>query len=371
MQRRMRCVFSVALFCVAVVISAAAKDALIIHHGWAQPTLAQLKEHVAEMEAEAPFDGLIFHMGVTDVMGKNELKMNDEIKNRIKAYRQVKFKKYVHNFVMVMADQSKPEWFSDGYWKKVAKNFAVAAEVTAKAKMEGICFDPEGYGVYPVNSYWTTKWWLAQESKEDWKGEKHTKEQYLAAARKRGVEVGKAMFAKNGKLKFWGLYLWSIGGDLMGEFCNGLLEAMPSGAALLEGDEWRGYCANGEGAYKHLAARLKSGCGMIDSKLKAKHVKQDGLAIAFYMDFYADVKSPLFDGNAKAFKDAGKRLKDNLKAAKREADGYIWVYGEKGQWWDMTKYKGTNKFEMWDKKVPGAANALFLGKQTKPKEKTK
>ena len=368
-MRRIFYLGGVILLTLSFVCSAGAKEVLIIHHGWSQPTLEGLKAHVAEMEAEAPFDGLVFQMGVTDVMGKNEMKMNDEIKNRIKLYRQVKFKKYVHNFAMVMADQSKPDWHDNKYWKVVAHNFGLAAEVVAKAGMEGICFDPEGYGVYPVNSYWTTKYWLEQEAKEDWKGAKHTKEEYLAAARKRGAEVGKAMFAKNGKLKFWGLYLWSMGGDLMGEFCNGLIEAMPSGAGLIDGDEWLGYCANGEGAYKNLVKRMKGGCGFLDSKLKAKHLKQDGVAIAFYMDFYTDVKSPLFDGNAKAFKDAGKKLKANLKEAKRAAGGYVWVYGEKGQWWDMTKYKGTNKFEMWDVRVPGAADAVFLGKQAKEKKK--
>jgi hypothetical protein len=346
-----------------------AKESLIIHYGWVQPALEELKAHVAEMEAEAPFDGLVFQMGVTDVMGKNEMKMNDEIKDRIKLYRQVKFKKYVHNFAMVMADQSKPDWHDDKYWKGVAHNFGLAAEVVAKAGMEGLCFDPEGYGVYPVNSYWTTKYWLEQEAKADWKGAKHAKEEYLAAAKKRGAEVGKAMFAKNGKLKFWGLYLWSMGADLMGEFCNGLIEAMPSGASLIDGDEWLGYCANGEAAYKNLVKRMKGGCGFLDSKLRAKHLKQDNVAIAFYMDFYTDVKSPLFDGNAKAFKDAGKKLKSNLKEAKRAAGGYVWVYGEKGQWWDMTKYKGRNKFEMWDVRVPGAADAVFMGKQAKEKKK--
>ena len=351
-------------FLALATLPAAAKDPLLIHYGWSQPTLDQLKKYATQMEAEAPFDGLIFRLGVTDVMGKNTLKMNDDIKNQIKLYKQIKFKKYAHNFLMTMADQSKPDWLSKDYQKRLANNFALAAEVVAKAKMEGICFDPEGYGVYPVNSYWTSKYWLNLEAKPDWKGPKHTKEDYLAGARQAGRLVGEAMAAKNPKIKFFGLYLWSVGGDLMGEFCNGLIESLPKTAALIDGDEWMGYCATGENAYKNLQKRMKSGCGLLDKKLKAKYNSLGHSAIAFYLDFYCDPKSPI----GITPKTAAKTFKDNLKHAKRTNPAFIWIYGEKGQWWDLTKYKdlGTNKFDLWETRIPGITAALF---PTRPKSK--
>ena len=362
---------SVVLSCVvlfaamALAASAAAKETLIIHHGWIQPSLDQLKTHVAEMEEEAPFDGLVLRMGVTAVMSPNEIRYGDGPKDFLSKYRKIKFKRYKHNFAMTMADQAKPDWFSDKYWKVVAKNFATAADLVAKAEMDGLCFDPEGYGVYPVNSYWTSKYFLDQEAKPEWKGEKHTKEQYLEAARARGREVGTAMFAKNPKLRFWGLYLWSMGADLMGAFCNGLLDVIPKTAVIIDGDEWLGYCAANEAAYKNLEARAASGCGFLDKKHRASYRHSGQLAVAFYMDFYTDVKQAIFNGNAEAFKNSAKLFKENLRFAKQVTGDYIWVYGEKGQWWDMTNYKGENKYPMWDAQRPGVREALFKGRLAK------
>lgn len=363
--------FAAASAALLLCLTAAAKDVYIIHYGWMQPSLDDLRVHVAEMEEEAPFDGLVLQMGVTDVMGQNDIRYGDAPKDFVKRYRMVKFKRYAHNFALVMADQSRPDWFDDRYWKRVARNFATAADVVAKAGMEGLCFDPEGYGVYPVTSYWTSKWFLDREAKPEWKGEKHTREQYLEAARQRGREVGAAMFAKAPKMRFWGLYLYSFGADLMGEFCNGLLDVMPKTAALVDGDEWRGYCSTGESAYENLAARKKSGCGMLDKKHQAPYRRLGQLAVAFYMDFYADAKSPIFEGRPDAFREAGRTFKENLRSAKRVAGDYVWVYGESGQWWDFEKYKGKNKYPMWDDKVKGARAALFAGRLPPPGKSAK
>ena len=68
----------------------------------------------------------------------------------------------------------------------------------------------------------------------------------------------------------WSFYFWSFNGaDLMGAFCNGLLEAMPPKARLIDGDEWSGYTAQNAAAYERMKERNETGCAQIDDALMA------------------------------------------------------------------------------------------------------
>ena len=354
----------------------------LIHAGWVGPSLEFLKEHVEEVEAQAPFDGYLFGMDVTCPMYNQKIEINEQVKNKIKLYKQIKFKRATHNFLSIMIDQAKPDWFDDKYWKTVAENFAVVAKVVAMTDMEGVAWDTECYGVYPVNSYWTSAYFIKEEEKKakksvvrrpaNRKGAKaengvHTPEEYRAIARERGRQLGAAMYKECPNLKLWVYYLWSYKSDLMGAFCNGLLETMPDTARLIDGDEWRGYCMADENGYKPMAEDNRKGYGQLDSKLVQKHRKVGGVAPAFYLDFYADPKSTLYEWQPRKNYEGNpaRLLKRQLREAKRNATGgHIWIYGEKGQFWDWTKFKKgkatmANRFPMWEEKIPGIRKAIF------------
>lgn len=386
-------------------LKAKAKDAppgkpYLIHAGWVGPSLEFLKDHIEEVEAQVPFDGFLFGMDVTCPMYNQKIEITEQLKSKIKLYKSIKFKRATHNFLCIMIDQAKPDWFDDKYWKTVAANFALVAKVVAVTDMEGVAWDTECYGVYPVNSYWTSAYFIKEEEKKaaalsgetaddaknkakkpkkpvvrrpvNRKGAKsedgvHTPEEYRAIARERGRQLGAAMYKECPNLKLWVYYLWSYKSDLMGAFCNGLLETMPETARLIDGDEWRGYCMADENGYKPMAEDNRKGYGQLDPRLAQKHRKVGGVAPAFYLDFYADPKSTLFEWQPRKNYEGNpaKLLKRQLREAKRNATGgHIWIYGEKGQFWDWTKFKKgkatmANKFPMWEEKIPGICKAIF------------
>ena len=321
----------------------------LIHAGWVTPTVAELKENIEKIEEEAPFDGLILHMGVTDVMNAaSPMKYDAALRRQAREFKSIKFKQYTDNFLAVMIDQRKIDWFSDEEWKVLASNWGVAAQVAKEAGFVGLCFDPECYGVYPVTSYWLSSYYL--------KTDKERKaEDYLEAARRRGQQVGRAIFKEYYDIKFFSFYFWSMGADLLGAFCNGLLDVMPPGAAMIDGDEWRGYCAKNEQAYAAMDANLRTGYGMLDPKHTEKHQTQGQLAPAFYLDAYANPENGCLHPTIKQVEPATLFAR-NLEHAQRYSGGYIWIYGEKGTWWD----KGdANKFKPWTVQLPRFRETLF------------
>ncbi len=326
----------------------------ILYTGWGAPQLDALKKNVDAYEKLAPFDGLLIHMGVSDLMNpRAELKYDGYIKSMVKKYKSIRFKKYKHNFVATLIDQNTVEWLNDDAWEVIANNWGVAARVAREGGFDGIHFDPEGYGTYPVNNYWTSAYFLKIDKR-------HTQADYMQAARKRGQQIGKAIFKEYPECRIFGYYLWSFGGDLMAEMCNGILDVMPKGAALIDGDEWRGYCGKNEDAYKSMKKNVLNGYGMLDKKHKDMYKRQGQLAPAFYLDAYAYPKDngcldPVIYKN-----DPKDLFKKNLKAAKKASGGYIWIYGEKGTWWK--EITPDAKYEDWRKILPGFYEVLFKDK---------
>lgn len=327
------------------------------------PPLADLKENIARYEEQAPFDGITVTMGVCDVF-RDEAFTDGEIarfKDQAKLYAQIRFTQWKYNFLFVLVDQHTPKWFDDTYWDGVVKNWGTAAKFAKQLSMVGICFDPEGYGVYPVQSHWKSDWWLK-------KDDKHTAKEYLDVARKRGRQVGEAVGKEFPEIVLWSYYGWSFGADLMGEFCNGILEVMPSKMKLIDGDEWTGYCAKNEGAYAWMKERNRTGCGMLDKKLVTKHNAQGGFAPSFYLDAYAfPDKCDCLHPHIKNVQSKVKYFADNLKAARRMADGgHIWIYGERNTWWTPSEKQlnelqkaGKQPRPTWEDAVPGIREALF------------
>ena len=363
--------------CAVLRLVVLAKDEpKIVSVGSHLPKLVDLKESIALHEEQAPFDGVMIHVGLSDVFKDGQF--SDWEKDRARAngklFKQIRFTKWKYNFLGILIDQHKPLWFDEGYWSDVAKNWALAAKFAKQIGMVGVCFDPEGYGVHPVESYWKSVWWVKGGGKLKGGGVQppdpaHTEKDYLEIARKRGQQVGAAVFKEFPEIVLWSFYWWSFNkGDMMGAFCNGLLDVIPPKARLVDGDEWTSYCAKGEAAYDRMLERNKTGCGWLDKRLMTKHKTQGGFAPAFYMDAYArPEESQCLTPAINNAKSKIHFFKDNFKCAKRKATGgHIWIYGEKNTWWtppektlrEMEK-AGKKPTPTWEEALPGIREALF------------
>ena len=322
-------------------------DIHILYIGWGSPKLGALTpDNVAQYEEAAPFDGILVYVGTSDVMNpKVKYDYDRHARPQVEKYKSLPFKRYKHNFAACLIDQNKIDWFSDEAWSVISNNWAVTARAARECGMDGICFDPECYGVYPVTSYWSSKYYLKTDRT-------HLPADYLAAARRRGREIGAAVFGEYPSARLFSFYLWSFKSDLMGALCNGILDVMPDTGALIDGDEWNGYIAKNEDAYKAMAKHKEDGYGMLDRKHRQKQKKQGQLAVSFYLDEYVRY--------GKASGASALKLKQlfakNLKSARRVSDGYIWIYGEKGTWWDFGAKPGQ---KTWDEQLPGFREVLF------------
>lgn len=322
----------------------------IIAAGWKLPTLSELERRFKDFEKEAPFDGVILEIGVSDVMNPNaNYSFGGEIRKNATTHKNIPFQKYKHNFISTLIDQNKINWFDDKAWKEIANNWGVAAKAAQHGNFDGILFDPECYGVYPVNSYWTSSYYIKN-------GSKRSSAELISAARKRGREVGAAVFKEYPEITLFFYYLWSMNSDLLSSFANGLLDSMPPTASLVDGDEWRGYCAKSKEQLETMSKSNEKGYGMLDKKHSKLHKQQGKFAPAFYLDAYARpdesgcLTPTIYNSNP------SKMFAELLKAAKKHSGGYIWIYGEKGTWWPESK-PGNEK--SWEEQLPGFRDVLF------------
>lgn len=350
------------------------------------PKLAELRDDIDWYERQAPFDGVMLLVGMCDVFNPKPVtdwERQESIANA-KIYREIKFKRWTYNFLGVLIDQHKPAWFDEGYWKVVCERRGYAARLAKRAGMVGICFDPEGYGVYPVESYFKPEWWIKGGGKP--KGldvqppdPDHTEKDYLKIARKRGQQVGAAVFKEFPDIVWWSFYWWSFGkGRMMGAFCNGILDVIPPEARLIDGDEWSGYCAKDPAAYERMLERNKTGCGWLDKRNAVKHKKQGGFSPSFYMDAYVDPSSGCLTPNIQQVKNRADYFHENLKAALKTATGgHVWIYGEKRTWVNPPPKKvkkGAKVLPTWEEAIPGIRKALFgkrISEETKDKKEKK
>lgn len=362
------------LFALCCLPLAAKEDAKLVYVGWGSPKLHELAENVEWYEQEAPFDGLNIQMGLNPVVPR-EMKYG-QFKDKVRTYKKIKFKRFKYNFFHTLIDQFDPRWLDDDAWEIIAANWGVAAKVAKEAGAVGLCFDPECYGVYPVNSYWTSKYYA--------KGNKVVASQYLRAARKRGQQMGAAMFKEFPNIRFWAFYLYSMNGDLLAELVNGMLDVIPPTAMIIDGDEWRGYCAQFPGRYEKMLDAVQNGYGMADKKHKKKMKKQVLLAPAFYLDAYIRPEASGCLLPTVKRRDPLALFEDNLKEARKVGGEFVWIYGEQGTWWDKTrdpksdearaarkaakrkkrdrdddKSKGKEPPKHWDEQMPGLHKLLF------------
>ena len=361
---------------VALASSAAALSApKFVALGWDVPRDPSVFPGMADELAAAGLDGV--SVSIPEMYGNSSMSPADFTREMAAKYvddfRQFKGRPGLsESFIGVgwsPVPKSAPRlaWTNDAAWAHFAANMRTYAWLVKETGLKGLFIDNEDY----------------LKKRQFWRAEGEPPYGLLrSVARRRGAEVGRAIFKTHPSITcvlFWILtidpgYTTALDPvayrdakeDLWPSFVDGLLDAMPETATLVDGDE-HGYVYAAE---KHdfaeaLAARSRRLISLLAPENRAKYRARVRMGFGQYMDMYTNPEGSVYyhppkDGSRLA------RFRENLAGALAAADGYVWLYGEKYQ---FVKWpKGCNPRpawmlksmheETWEEKLPGFARVL-------------
>lgn len=357
----------------------------LIELGWDIPTTDYLRRHWEKMEANAPFDGVIYDLATKASDGtvcSSQTLFTKRPWNRadfdvcVDDLKSCDFKRFRNNFIRINFYPVDFEWTDDDAWAAVSDKARICAEV-ARATNGDICFDFESYGK-AMFKYDASLGLSFDEAK--------------ALARRRGAQFGGAIVDVYPDVVILALWLNSInfsagkapnpdfalrGGHyaLLPAFIDGLLDAAAPETVLVDGCE-NGYYMNGASEYERAAldALLATGPGaaLVSPENLAKYRAQVQIGFGFYLDMYSNPKGSTYYRGPEPGETRFDRMVANLKAAWNAADEYVWIYGEKKRWWptDAEATAATvapeTKSQSWEEAIPGLTAALL--ELTNPQE---
>ena len=303
------------------------------------------------------------------------------LRPRIETLRKFKGHRGLADSMLIfwIAPQRHLDWGDDAAWARFAGNVGVLAWVGRQAGLRGYVVDMEDYT--DVRQYF----W-------DPGRDKMTYDEACALARRRGAEVFGALFAEHRDavvLSFWFMseaerhYAHARSPlaearrrrDLWPSFVNGAIDAFPSEATFVDGNE-HGYHGEAEmNDFYVKAFNQRHGLlGLVAPENRAKYKAMLSVGFGLYLDCYIFkpgetktwYKGPAEDGSRLT------RFERNLEQAARVSSQYVWIYGERRAWVDWKKYPGseiwkTKRFvdmmslpePTWEKSLPGLADVIM------------
>ncbi len=229
----------------------------------------------------------------------------------------------------------------DANWTRIAHNYRTLARIAKKSGVIGLLIDNEDY-------HGTKQFEWLPEDNTSW-------DEAQVLARRRGREVFKAIFDEFPDIRL--LFYWAFSNvrlqateldphaalkasrRLFPAFLNGLLDVMPPEAVMIDGDEDAYTFRAADGTFeKTFVTILSDMLVFVAPENRAKYRAQVRNSFGLYLDQYVGAKyrrrggkrgvpnnwyrPPLLGSRDAAFR-------EDLEAATRAADEYVWLYGER------------------------------------------
>lgn len=346
-----------------------------IQLGWDIPNTTFLREHAQEMEAAAPFDGVMFKVEVKDDEGQvrssaaawdTQAWKREWLASALSDLQNSQFTKFTDNFLRINASPGNLDWSDDASWDALAKKMGMFAWLAKQGSIKGLVLDFESYGERQFYFRPRPDWSFATAA---------------AFARRRGAAVMRGIASEFPDAVVLGLWLNSANfkaGEsedpeeilkrgrygLLPAFINGLLDALPPSMILVDGCEF-GYYYDGAEEYQRAAAKIRSQDGpsarLVAPENRDKWQTQVKAGFGFYLDMYLNSPGNRFYFGPKPGGTRLDRLRENLAAAHAAADQYVWLFGEQSRWWNVdypptvseTVKRSVGQGRRWEDALPG------------------
>ncbi len=349
---------------VAVCAEADAVEKKLIAVGWDMPDAERLRANYESMD-KLPFRGSSLRFtgrGGTpflDFAHNREIWKPEDIDQIIEDLAAAKPKRLTDNFLDIKATPGDVDWFDDEGWAIIVDHWRAAARVAKEGGLPGLLFDPESYKSRQFG-------YQGQAGVNE-----HSFDEYAVIARQRGREVMTAVAAEYPDITIFSLFMLSIIPEstrpaeavlaahtygLFAPFVDGWLDAVTENVTIIDGCE-QAYRFNSEVEYLHAANLIRNTCQrFISPENRYKYRAQVQVSFGIYLDAYTNPP----DSNW--YIDPGdqtpvRRFEDNLASALAAADEYVWLYGEKGSWWESPNPAANEN--RWTSRLPGIEEVLW------------
>lgn len=267
-----------------------------------------------------------------------------------------------HNFLTSFwAPRKRLAWSDDAAWGQFATNLNTLAWLAKEGGAQGILIDPEDYTQ-------TRQYFLHP-------GE-GTFADTAALARKRGAQVMRSMSAAYPSihiLSFWLLsmtptYLEGMAddaaarvqaaGDLWPSFVNGMLDALPPDARLIDGNE-HGYLYEAtRNDFYYSAWKIQNkGLMLVAPENRSAYQTRVSVGFGLYLDMYTNPKGTTTYYFGELNGSRINHFERNLAQALEASSEYIWLYGEKYDW---IRWQGTSRKQpLWSEKLHSGMNDVL------------
>ena len=261
------------------------------------------------------------------------------------------------------------DWRDDSAWARGFANVAQLAALARDGGLVGLVMDPEDYA--------KKKQYSRLDSDPPY-------DVAAAFARRRGREFSQALFGTYPGMTLLSYWLFSTSRryllepdpvaaaraneDLWPSFLNGMLDALPPEARLVDGDETSyNYSALTSAdlmTYSDAACANRSLVALVDPANRTKYRGQVLSGCAIYMDRYTNKEGARYYTGPTS----GSRLlsfDERLCGALRAADEYVWLWSEKFAYIDWKHHAPTThriafaENVTWNDALPGAYDAIW------------
>ena len=275
-----------------------------------------------------------------------------------------KHKAFKENFLMTFRSPRKRySWSDDALWKRIAENMRVAARIAKEGGCRGLLMDCEDYC------------YVGQFSRKH--GDLPVEEQ-RAQVRRRAFEIFNGVFEEFPEavvMSYWFLS-WGnnkcpyprkvalsakSGASLWPAFVDGILDALPPKAKLVDGNEYAyGFDADNNDFYRAAYNMRYTLLPLVAEENREKYSRQMQVGFGLYLDMFVNKEGvrwyfPPKDGSRT------ETFRRNLEQAFEVADEYVWIYGERLEyvrWPKGFKHNPGTRPDTWEENIPGLGNAI-------------